>query len=55
MNKYIILFLFFNLLILNACSSKYQGKYDELFNDKKGWIPVNTQSVNLNEGTKDEK
>lgn len=36
-----VFILFFGVLMLSACSAKHQGKYDDFFSDKKGWIPVN--------------
>ncbi len=35
-----LIFVFlFGVLFFSACSTK--GQYDDFFNDKKGWIPVN--------------
>ncbi|WP_169734709.1 hypothetical protein [Helicobacter rodentium] len=43
------IFLFIFGVFLSACST-HQGKYDELFNSQKDWIPVN---ADFNQATKE--
>lgn len=50
-----LILILLSALLFSACSAKHQGQYDEFFNNQIGWIPVNTQNKDLNEGSKDEK
>ena len=50
-----VFILFFGVLMLSACSAKHQGKYDDFFSDKKGWIPFKSQNQDLNKGNANEK
>ena len=48
--KFQFVFILFFGVLFNACSTKYEGQYENFFSNQKGWIPINAYDKDFYQG-----